>query len=162
AMPAAAAAAQSAARPVASEEFPKLAVASLESGANGITTFFTAQQLDALKKLGDAIVPHVGERPSATQASVPGFLGFLIGQAPKVTQDLYREGLDRLVREGVNDQTLAPLRDAWTYAGPSDRFAQFLQRAKADIVQATTSSREWAESLGRGRRGSSPSGYYWR
>jgi hypothetical protein len=157
-MPAAAAAAQSA----TSEEFPKLAAASVESGAAGVPVFFTTQQLEVLAKLGDVIVPRIGDRPAASQAGVPEFLDFLVSQSPQPVQQLYRDGVERLVREGVNERTLAPLKDAWSYAGPADRYAQFLQRAKADVIQATTSSREWAESLGRGRRGSAPSGYYWR
>jgi hypothetical protein len=127
-----------------------------------MVTFFSKPQFEALVKLGDAIVPHIGERPSASQAGVPEFLDFLVSQSPADVQELYRKGLDQLARDGVTAQTLAPLGEGWSYAGPADRFAQFLQRAKADIVQATTSSREWAESLGRGRRGASPSGYYWR
>ena len=162
AMPAAAAAAQSVTTAAAPEEFPKLRVASVESGAAGRPTLFSSAQLDALAKLGDAIVPSVAGRPAASQAGVPEFLDFLIGQSSKDVQDLYREGLDRLSRDGVNERTLAPLKEAWVYAGPADRFAQFLQRAKIDIIQATTNSHEWADSLGRGRRGSAPTGYYWR
>ena len=163
AMPAAAAAAQSVTAPTAAaEEFPKLRVASVESGAAGMPSLFSGAQLDALAKLGDAIVPPVASRPAASQAGVPEFLDFLIGQSSRDVQDLYREGLDRLSRDGVNERTLAPLKEAWVYAGPADRFAQFLQRAKIDIIQATTNSHEWADSLGRGRRGSAPTGYYWR
>ena len=162
-MPAAAAAAQSVTTaPAAPEEFPKLRVASVESGAAGTPRFFSGAQLDALAKLGDAIVPPVGGRPAASQAGVPEFLDFLIGQSPQDAQELYRAGLDRLARDGVNERTLTPLKEAWTHAGPADRFAQFLQRAKTDILQATTNSHEWADSLGRGRRGSAPTGYYWR
>jgi hypothetical protein len=85
-----------------------------------------------------------------------------VSQSPTAVQELYIEGLDRLAREGVNDRSLAPLKEPWSYTGPADRFAQFLQRAKLDILQAATGSREWAESLGRGRRGSSPGGNFWR
>ncbi len=160
AMPAAGAPAQSAA--TAPEEIPKLKTASTEPGAAGLPSFFSKPQLDTLVKLGDAMVPASASRPAASQAGVPEFLDFLIGRSPAPVQELYREGLDRLSREGVTDATLAPLKDAWTYAGPQDRFAQFLQRAKADIIQATMNSRAWAESLGRGRRGSAPTGTYWR
>ncbi len=159
-MPAAAAAAQSAPSP--SDEFPKLTVASVESAASGVLRFFSQPQFEALTKLADRIVPASASRPAASQAGVPEFLDFLVSQSPAPAQELYREGLDRLARDGVNDATLAPLQDAWTYQGPHDRYAQFLQRAKGDIVQAAVSSREWAESLGRGRRGSTPTGYYWR
>lgn len=134
----------------------------MDGSAAGLATFFSPVQLETLRNLGDAIVPASGNRPSASVAGVAEFLDFLVSQSPRDVQDLYREGLDRLAREGVTPQTLAPLGEAWTYAGPTDRFAQFLQRAKADVFQATVSSREWAESLGRGRRGSAPSGYYWR
>lgn len=160
----ASAAAQATTAPAAaaSEEFPKLTSASMEDGAAGVVTFFTAAQLDALRKLGDLIMPAANGRPAASDAGVPEFLDFLIRQSPPPVQSLYREGLDRLVRDGVSERSLAPLKNPWSYAGPADRFAQFLERAKMDILQATTNSREWAEAQGRGRRGSSPSGYYWR
>ena len=159
AMPAAAVAAQSAA---GQEEIPKITVASTEAVASGVLRFFTKAQFEALTKLADIIVPASSSRPSASQAGVPEFLDFLAGQSQEPVQSLYRQGLDRLSRQGVTDAALAPLKAAWTYAGPPDPFAQFLQRAKADILQATINSREWAESLGRGRRGSAPTGYYWR
>ena len=144
------------------EANPRLATASLEALGVAAASYFSKDQLAALTKLGDTIAPASGERPSASQAGVPEFLDFLVSQSPADIQSLYRDGLDRLVREGVRGEALRPLTMAWTYAGPADRFAQFLQRAKADILQATMNSREWAEGLGRGRRGSSPTGYYWR
>ena len=163
AIPAASAAVPAmAAQAATADDFPKLAVASVEAGAAGLPGFFTAPQLEALRKLEDAIVPSGATRPAASQAGVAEFLDFLVGQSPQPVQDLYRQGLDRLARDGVNERTLAPLKEAWTYAGPAGPFAQFLHRAKADIVQATINSREWADSLGRGRRGSAPTGYFWR
>lgn len=159
---AAAAPAQATAPVANTEEFPKINTASMEEGAAGVATFFTAPQLEALRKLGDAIMPASNGRPAASDAGVAEFLDFLIRQSPPPLQSLYRDGLDRLVRDGVSGTTLAPLKSPWTYAGPADRFAQFLERAKMDILQATTNSREWAEAQGRGRRGSSPGGYYWR
>ncbi len=159
AMPAAAAAAQSTA---SQDETPRIAIASTEAGASGLVRFFTKTQFEALVKLAGLIAPSSSSRPSSSQAGAPEFLDFLVSQSPEPIQSLYRQGLDRLAREGVTEAGLAPLNQAWTYAGPSDRFAQFLQRAKTDILQATINSREWAESLGRGRRGSSPTGYYWR
>jgi len=124
--------------------------------------FFSKAQFDALVKLADAILPAAGNRPSASQAGAPEFLDFLVSQSPANVQELYREGLEHLASAGVGSSTLAPLEQPWSYAGPGDRFAQFLDRAKADIFQATVNSREWAESLGRGRRGSAPTGYFWR
>jgi Gluconate 2-dehydrogenase subunit 3 len=162
AMPAAAAAAQSATPSAQGDDNPKLVTASIEAGAAGVPRFFSKAQFEALVKLADAIVPASGARPAASKAGTPEFLDFLISQSPAPVQTLYRQGLDRVAREGVTSATLAPLQAAWTYSGPADPFAQFLQRAKADIVQATVNSREWAESLGRGRRGNAPTGYYWR
>ena len=159
AMPAAAAAAQSTA---SQDETPKIAIASTEAGASGLVRFFTKTQFEALVKLAGIIAPASSSRPSASQAGAPEFLDFLVSQSPEPIQTLYRNGLDRLAREGATEATLAPMKAPWTYAGPTDPFAQFLQRAKADILQATINSREWAESLGRGRRGSAPTGYYWR
>jgi hypothetical protein len=134
----------------------------VEAGAAGLAGYFSKAQFEALVKLSEAIVPAGATRPSAGQAGVPEFLDFLVSQSPEAVQELYRQGLDRLAATGINEHALAPLKEAWSYTGPSDSYAQFLHRAKSDIIQATANSREWAESLGRGRRASAPSGYYWR
>ncbi len=163
----AAAAAMPAQTPVPSvgDQFPRLATVGVETVADSPRRFFTTEQFAALRRLADAIAPAAGGRPSANEAGVPEFLDFLIRESPAPVQKLYRDGLDRLHSESGRpiDETLAPLRTPWTYAGPSDPFARFLEQAKSDILQAAANSREWAESASRGRRGAGGmSNYYWR
>lgn len=144
------------------DSISKLTVDAADLAASPAPQFFSKPQFAALQALADLIVPAWRGRPSATQAGVPEFLDFLISQSPVGVQQLYRDGLDQLAAKGVSDAALTPLKDAWTYNGPSDPFARFLIQAKNDVLQATMNSREWAESAGRGRRGSSASNYYWR
>lgn len=162
-LPALPAAAQVAsAPPPATEQMPKLALESAEACGSGVPRFFTASQLEVLGKLADAIAPAYQGRPSARQCGAVGFLDFLVRESPAATQQLYRDGLDRLSRDGVTDATLAPLKQAWTYDPPADPFARFLLQAKQDILQATLNSREHSAALSRGRRGAAGLNYYWR
>ena len=146
----------------AADAAPKLALSAPDIAADGVTRFFTKAQFETLEKLADVLVPALQGRPSATQAGAHEFLDFLIGQSPAPVQQLYKQGLDELARKGISDETLAPLKQPWSYELPSDPFARFLHQAKADILQATVNSREWAESTARGRRGASSSNYFWR
>ena len=165
AAPAIPAAAQSQSSPStpASEQAPKLTVAAPASAAAPVPRFFTREQFKALRELGDALAPASGGRAGATQAGAAEFLDFLVGQSPIDAQELYRNGLDRLAKEGVNEKSLAPLKEPWTYDGPKDPFARFLVQAKSDLLQATFNSREFAASASRGRRGGAGMmNYYWR
>ncbi|HVW11858.1 MAG TPA: gluconate 2-dehydrogenase subunit 3 family protein [Bryobacteraceae bacterium] len=130
-----------------------------------IPGFFTQQQLAALRRLSDMIMPSAGGAPSAPDAGVPEFLDFLVGQSPTPVKNLYRTGLDSLntskfkrafadLQAEQCDELLAPLRDAWTYEEPADPLAKFLRHAKADILTATMNSREWAAYSGRSGNGS--------
>jgi len=137
--------------------------------------YFTPEQRAALERLGGLLVPKVGERPGALEAGAAGFLEFLISQSPADRQELYRNGLDRLnsqAREvglkGFHDASaqqaetvLVPLKSAWTYAGPSDAFSQFLTAAKDDFLRATINSRAYAEALAANSRGAGGTSYYW-
>ncbi len=171
ASPAAAAAAQAATPPppapqaasAATEQFPALKVTAPDAATDGVIYFFSPEQFAALTRLCEAIAPAGPNRPSAVEASVPAFLDFLVGQSPAAIKALYRHGLDRLVRDGVNDASLAALKDSWSYAGPTDALAKFLLQAKNDILQATMNSREWAAAQARvSRRAGMPTGYFWR
>src|SRR5689334_2739551 len=82
--------------PQSSSEIPKLATVATDAAADPHVTFFSPPQLAAMRKLADMLVPSADGRPSASQANVPEFLDFLIGQSPAERQKLYREGLDRL------------------------------------------------------------------
>ena len=161
-------------KPAAIEENPKLAMTAADAVTPSTTRFFTSPQLATLHRLADLIMPPVNGKPGASDASVPEFLDFLIGESSSDRQTLYRNGLDRLEAEArrryskpfpdisadqAND-LLAPLRQTWSFQGPSDAFARFLQDAKEDVLRATISSREWATS-GSQRRGSGGMGSYW-
>ena len=44
--------------------------------------FFTPQQMAALTRLSEVLMPPMGEKPGAVQAQTPMFLDFLIGDSP--------------------------------------------------------------------------------
>ncbi len=161
-------------KPAAVEENPRLAMTAADAVTPSTPRFFTAPQLATLHRLADLIMPPVNGKPGASDASVSEFLDFLIGKSPQERQTLYRNGLDHLGTEArrryskpfsdisadqAND-LLAPLRQTWSFQGPSDPFARFLHDAKDDVLRATISSREWATS-GSQRRGSGGVGSYW-
>jgi len=151
-----------------------LAANAPDAVAAPVPRFFDAQGFSALRRLGEILVPPRQNAPGATEAEAAEFLDFLIGQSPADRQILYREGTARLNREAQSrfgkpfaqlssadaDTILAPLREPWTYQGPSDPFARFLQAAKSDILQATLNSRQWA-AAGSGRRGAAGLNTYW-
>ncbi len=137
--------------------------------------FFTGDQLAALERLGGILVPSSSGRPGSREANSPKFLEFLLSCSPNDRQTLYRNGLDGLNTEARKlhakafaDLTaeqagpiLKPIEAAWTYAGPSDPFAQFLLAAKEDFLRATVNSHAHATAMAGVSRGSSGLGYYW-
>lgn len=141
-------------------------------GASGalVPGFFSAPQLAALRRLSDIILPSIARVPGAIDARVPEFLDFLAGQSPLEVKALYRSGLDSLNTKAAAkfgrafaglentqaDELLGPLREAWTYREPADPYARFLRHAKADILTATTNSREWLTASQR-----TGNGTYW-
>jgi hypothetical protein len=161
--------------PAQQSETPKLATASADAVGEGLRRYFSAPQFAALQKLGDLLVPAAAARPSASQAHDAEFLDFLISQSPPDRQSLYRGGLDRLQSdararygkpfEELNaeqvDTLLAPLKQPWTYAAPTDSFARFLRAAKDDFIQATVNSREFAEAQTSAGRRAPGLGTYW-
>jgi hypothetical protein len=137
--------------------------------------FFTPDQFAALERLGDILVPKLADRPGSREANAAKFIEFLISQSPQDRQSLYRDGLDRLNAEARKlhqkpfaevspvqaGPILKPLEAAWTYAGPSDPFAQFLQAAKEDVLRATLNSHAYSTAMAATTRGSSGLNYYW-
>jgi len=135
--------------------------------------FFTPPQRSALEHLGDLLVPKVGDRPGSREANVARFLEFLISKSPSERRTLYTAGLDRLNSEaarlyqkpfaaisaGEAKPILKPLEAAWTYAGPSDPFAQFLQAAKEDVLRASVNSPAYAAAANT--RSAGGLNYYW-
>ena len=157
------------------DETPKLAANAPDSVANGVLRFFDSDSFAALRRLGEILVPVGRGTPGAIEAEAAEFLDFLIGQSPADRQNLYRDGVAHLNQEARSrygklfgelsaadaDPILAPLREAWTYQGPADPFANFLRAAKSDFIEATVNSRQWA-AAGSGRsRGASGLNTYW-
>ena len=147
---------------VVGQTLPKLETANADSAAEALPRFFSEKQFAALKKLAGILQPAMNGAPGALEAQAPEFLDFLIGESPADRQQIYRQGLDRLVAAGFLDADaakataiLAPLKAPWTYDPPADPLAKFLRAAKADVRTATLNSREY----NTGRRGGQ--GLYW-
>jgi len=120
----------------ASDETPKLAANAPDSVANGVLRFFDPAGLSALRRLGEILVPARQNAPGALEAEA--------AELPAADAN----------------SILAPLREAWTYQEPADLFARFLRAAKADFIEATVNSRQWA-AASSGRRGASGLNTYW-
>ncbi len=157
------------------EETPRIQASVPDAIAETVPQFFSPEAFSALKRLSDLLMPAIGATPGALAAHAPEFLDFLIGQSPADRQTLYRAGLDRLNADALRrfsrpfselkaeqaDSVLEPLHATWTYAGPEDPFARFLQTAKEDVMTATVNSREWIDVVSkRGRRGGNVNTYW--
>jgi hypothetical protein len=150
---------------------PTLDTAVMDVAADPLPRFFSAQQFAALRKLADILQPPVNGTPGAIEAKAPEFLDFLIAESPADRKQLYRDGLDALVRAGFTEadsakaaSMLAPLRAPWTYEAPADPLARFLRAAKQDVRMATLNSREYntaGASAGGGSRRFGAQGLYW-
>lgn len=155
-------------------ETMKLALTSPDQVGQPVRRFFSQEEFAALERLADVLAPAYQQQPSAKDAGAPAFLDFLLDESNKERQSLYRDGLRALQAASKKqfnkpfqatdtaqaDTLIATLRGEWSYQPPSDALARFLVSAKADLLQATQNSRQWANSAGR-RRGASGSGTYW-
>lgn len=140
---------------------PNLTLLSPDAVGSGILRFFSEQEFAVFRRLADTLMPAAEGEPGAIDAKAPEFLDFLLSESPAEIQTLYRSGVRELQRKGVNSQSLAPLSEPWTYKGPADSFAQFLQASKMAFWQATVNSREWAEAKSGGRRSAAGLNSYW-
>jgi hypothetical protein len=159
--------AQQAATSPATEELPPLRLTNANQVADGILKFFTPAEFVSFKKLGNVIMPPAEGEPGAVDAKAPEFLDFLLSESPSEVQVLYRNGVRDLDKRSLHrhKQSFANLPDAgiadllspldapWTYEGPTEPFAQFLQASKIAFYQATINSREWADAQSSRRRG---------
>lgn len=177
ALPAVPAAAQTTyAQPAAaSPEFPKLSETAPDAVGDSKPRLFHADQMAALSKLADLILPATSGRPGAVEAGVPAFLDFLLSESNSERQKRYRDGLDKLNSEAKSRYSkpfsaltadeakpiLAPLSGKWTYHPPTDNFARFLREAKDDLLQATVNSRQFATAMSRRSRSAAGLGDYW-
>lgn len=174
-LPAQAEAAQSPQKP-ASDESAKLQTTTPDHTTQPLTQFFSSDEFAALQHLSNILVPALEGAPGAIEGKAPEFLDFLISKSPSETQQLYRSGLQQLnttskqhyqkpfseITASQADALLSPLKEPWTYSGPSDPFARFLLTAKEDVMRATLNSREWAAFRKSRSRFSSGLGTYWR
>jgi len=161
--------------PRAVEETPKIEATIPDVAAEMVPQFFGPQQLSALRRLADTVVPAVNGTPGAADAHAAEFLDFLIGDSPPDRQQLYRSGLDALnthakkqfgksfadLDASQTDTVLAPLRQSWTAEPPADPLARFLLAAKTDILTATVNSREWISVVSKRSRSAGGTGTYW-
>lgn len=175
ATPQAPAPAQTPSSPPPPAAVPVLETVPPDAAAAAVPRFFTPPQAAALRRLSDILVPPLDGAPGALDAGAPEFLDFLIGKSPAERQSLYRHGLDALQAqahqrfdtsfENATDeqasQLLAPLREPWTFAPPTDPLAAFLRAAKQDVRTATQNSTVAADAArAAGGRGGGV-GLYW-
>jgi hypothetical protein len=157
-------------------ETPNTPVVPADEVAGNINNSLNPEQLSALRKLGELIVPSWNDIPGATEAGAAEFLDFLVGCSPKSRLDLYRNGLTALNRSaeqafGKNfgmldareaDRLLSPLRERWTFRSDyNDALLDFLQVAKGDLLRATLNSRPYIDALSQTRRPRNASRFYW-
>ena len=139
-------------------------------------TFFSNEQMNALKHLSDILLPPAGKKPGALQAETPAFLDFLIGESPSSRKNLYTGGLDWLNLEAHKryglpfagtgaaqaDALISPWLRTWmTDHPPTEPHANFINVAHADIRMATMNSKAWIEVAGQADQDWVTSGLYW-
>jgi hypothetical protein len=147
---------------------PPIAASVPDAVAETDTHFFDAQQLGALRKLSETLLPALNGYPGAVEAGVPEFLDFLVGASPADQQEIYLTGLDRLnadarkqfgkpfaeVTAAQADVIIRPGLAIWTnHSLPADPFKRFVCVAHRDIRTATTNSQAWnAAAVAAGER----------
>ena len=144
--------------------------------AEGDLTFFTPEQMAALTRLSDLLLPAAGAHPGALQAETPVFLDFLIGISPPARRDLYSAGLDWLNGESQKkfsvgfaqttpaqaDTLVKPWLRTWMNDHPpTEPHADFLNIAHADIRTATMNSEAWNATAAQGQSDQTALGLYW-
>jgi hypothetical protein len=160
-----------------SEELPVLTPSVPDAAGEMTPKFFTAVQLSTLRKVSDLLMPAMNGTPGALDAKAAEFLDFLIGESPADRQRVYKDGLDALNAQSVQqfkkpfaeleaphaDVLLAALRKPWTFEEPFDSVATFLRIAKQDVRTATVNSREYSATAttGGGGRRIGGGGLYW-
>jgi hypothetical protein len=138
--------------------------------------FLNPQQLAALRKLCDILMPPLRGYPGALQAGAPEFLDFLIGVSPVERQQMYQSGLDRLnadakkkfgipfseVNPDQADQLIRPCLAAWMNDHPpTEPFSRFINLAHHDIRTATLNSQAWSIAATSSGERAPEVGLYW-
>jgi hypothetical protein len=162
--------------PPGATETPNTPVAAADETADSVNRTFNTEQLSALNKLGEMIVPAWKGLPGATEAAAAEFLDFLTGCSPEARLRLYRDGLDTLnlnaqekfgkkfamLEAQEADTILAPLRQASEQSkSKDDALAIFLRTVKGDLLRATFNSRPYIDALSQTRRPRNASDFYW-
>lgn len=147
-----------------------------EGIAEAKLSFFTAPQMETLKRLSELLVPPIGGRPGAVEAGTPLFLDMLIGQSPEPRRKVYAGGLEWLESEAQNkynvsfakldDGQASALLKPWLRTWMSDHppvepHADFVNMAHDDIREATFNSEAWADAPSSAGHGGTPTGIYW-
>jgi hypothetical protein len=150
--------------------------AAVEAVAEPDLIFFSAEQMAALRRLSELLVPAIGNKPGAIAAGTPSFLDFLIGDSPAARKMLYTAGLDWLNAESRRrhgksfaatngsqaDAIVKPWMRTWmTDHPPTEVHADFLNIAHADIRVATMNSKAWNDSSTNSEQDPSGLGLYW-
>jgi hypothetical protein len=138
--------------------------------------FFTAPQMESMKRLCDLLMPAMGGKPGAVEAETPQFLDMLIGESPESRRKIYAGGLDWMEAESqkkyklpfskLDDGQATALLKPWLRTWMSDHppvesHADFVNVAHDDIREATFNSEAWAESLAASTHEGTPTGVYW-
>ena len=138
--------------------------------------FFNEQQTQTLRRLCQVMMPSVKGFPGALDASAPEFLDFLIGVSPKLRQQMYLAGLDRLDAEARTkfnvpfakatddqaDELIRPWLRAWmSDHPPTEPHARFINLAHSDIRKATVNSQEWSDAVRAAGRAENDQDLFW-
>jgi hypothetical protein len=147
-----------------------------EGIAEAKLSFFTAPQMESMKRLCDLLMPPLGGKPGALDAGTPQFLDMLIGQSPESRKKIYAGGLDWIEAESqrkyklafakLDDGQASALLKPWLRTWMSDHppvesHADFVNLAHDDIREATFNSEAWAESATASTHEGTPTGVYW-
>lgn len=139
-------------------------------------SFFTPEQMAALTRLSDVLLPPIGDKPGALQAGTPLFLDFFIGSSPEARKKVYTGGLNWLDSESQKayGKPFAKLDDAQAGAvlkpwlrtwmsdhPPTEAHADFVGIAHDDIRMATVNSKAWSEVPSTGAQESAETGLFW-
>ena len=138
--------------------------------------FFSSEQMAALTRLSELLVPALDGKPGALQAQTPAFLDFLIGNSPESRRTLYAGGLNWLNAESRRkysvpfaetsgaqaDALVKPWMRTWmTDHPPTELHADFLNIVHADVRSATMSSKAWSDASSSSNGDGSTAGLYW-
>ncbi len=142
-----------------------VATLSLEDVAQADLGFFNLNQIAALARLSDLLLPPMKGHPGAKEAGVPEFLDFYISESSDEIKALYRGGLDQLDSDSKQqfalpfselsasqaDSLILPRLRTWmTDHYPDGSRERFINAAHHDIRLATINSPAWAEAAGKG------------